>query len=169
MRKILKIGLVLLIALLGTTIPAYAYYFVYLPSTIVYTAVTPDVQFYKWSDGTKQNNITLSFNFAANVSTYEPNATWAIRNSGGSPKTVKNWIDSITDTTKITNITIQIMTDDGLTQKALMKWVTGDPAPPTAQQSWSASAGTNYLIWIWCTGATSVADIHVTLGLQTTE
>lgn len=167
-RLLISISLIAVLTI-AISASAYAYYFIYLPSTIVYTAVTADVQYYEWSGGAKRNNITLSFNFAANVTTYEANATWGIRNSGANPKTVENWIVAITDTAKVTNVTIQILTQNGVTSKAVMQWVTGDPAPPTTHQSWSASATTNYMLRIWCTGATSVANIQVTLGLETIE
>ena len=167
-RKTMLLLVVFLTAALLTA-SAYAYFFIYLPSTIQYTVVTPDVQYYRWSDGYKQNNITLTYNFAANVTTYDANATWGIRNSGASAKTVYNWIDSISDTSKISNITIQILTQNGGTVKATLQWKSGDPAPPTTEQSWTADAGTNYMLRIWCTGATSVADIEIKLGVKTVE
>jgi hypothetical protein len=164
-------------ALLGTLLclfcifstGAAAYYFIYSASTINFTAVTPDIQFYRWSDEATRNNITLTYNFAANVTTYDTNATWGIRNSGASNKTVENWIQSISNTAKVANVTIQILTQNGATIMNTTSWVTGDPAPPTALKSWTAVNGTNYMLRIWCKGATSVATITVTLGLQTTE
>lgn len=168
-RKTMLSLVALLTAVALLTTSAYAYFFIYLPSTIKYTAVTPDVQYYRWSDGYKQNNITLTYKFAANVVTYVANATWGIRNSGATPKTVYNWIDRISDTSKISNITIQILTQDGGTVKATLQWKTGDPAPPTAKQSWTADAGANYVLRIWCTGATSIANIEIKLGLKTIE
>jgi hypothetical protein len=164
-----RLAIILLIALAALIpIGTYAYVFIYVPSTIQYTAVTPDVQFFRWSDSAKRNNITLLYNFAANVTTYDENATWGITNSGGSPKTVENWIVSITDTSKVANITIEIL-DASSVVKATIQWVTGDPAPPTTAQSWSASAGAFYTLRIWCTGATSISSITIMLGLQTTE
>lgn len=160
-----------MVAFLATILCAFAsvsaYYFVYSTSTINFTAVTPDVQFYRWSDNATRNNITLTYNFAANVTTYDANATWGIRNNGTSPKTVENWIDSISNTAYVTNITIQILTQDGLTVMNTTQWTTG--ALPTTKVSWIAEDATNYILRIWCKGATTVDDVTITLGLQTTE
>ncbi|HEX9197219.1 MAG TPA: hypothetical protein VF906_05435, partial [Candidatus Bathyarchaeia archaeon] len=64
-------------------------------------------------------------------------------------------IGSITNTGKVANVTLTILSQDGTQQVARMSWTGGD-ALPTPDQTFIAVAQTDYLIQVSIRGASSV-------------
>jgi hypothetical protein len=134
--------------------------------TIGLTAATPNVRFIKWSDLTLSNTIDLAYNLYADIWLQVSNdTTYGIKNTdAGDAHTVYLDIESISDEAKVYNVTVWIMSKDGVTEKAEMTWQGG--SLPTAEQNFSAVANTEYIIKTWVKGASTVGAVTVTLKLK---
>jgi hypothetical protein len=130
------------------------------------TASTPDVRFYKWSDGTQANTITLLYNFYADVWMIDSNATYGIKNNAATSKTVYLWIESCSNPTKIANYTLQILNEAGSPQ---CTWTTTDfiNTGESNAVSWAANASKIYAIKVMIKGASTIGNATIQLKLKT--
>ncbi|MDH5634518.1 MAG: hypothetical protein OEY30_01685, partial [Candidatus Bathyarchaeota archaeon] len=112
-RKVLGPITILHLLVLSLIATAFGSVLLYYDWTINLTASTPDVRFYKWSDGTQANTIGLSYNIYADIWTMDYNATYGIKNNAASDKTVYLWWDSCSDPDSIANLTVQIIDEIG--------------------------------------------------------
>lgn len=135
--------------------------------TLTLTGAIPDVRFIKWANSTLHNTVDLPYNIYADMWIYDANATYGIRNTNATlSKTVDIYINTISDTTKVANVTVQILTQDGDTVKATCTWATTGSLP-TSKQSFTADPSTNYIIRVWVKGSTNVvATDSVTVGMK---
>ena len=135
--------------------------------TLTLTGAVPDVRFIRWSDSNLFNTVNLPYNIYADMWIYEANATYGISNTHATDaKTVDIYINTISDTTKVANVTVQILTQDGTTVKATCTWATTGSLP-TSKQTFTADPSTNYIIRVWVKGSTSVvATDSVTVGMK---
>ena len=160
-QALLIVGVTLGVAFLVYSSPLYAYDF-----GLNASGAGMNVRFIHWSDGTFSNTISLDYNIYADVTTYDSNATYGIANTAGKAITVSVRIGSITNTGKVANVTLTILSQDGTQQVARMSWTGGD-ALPTADQTFTATAQTDYLIQISIRGASSVvAGDLASIGLH---
>jgi hypothetical protein len=163
-RRVL--GPITILHLLGLSLIATAFgsVLLYYNWTINLTASTPDVRFYKWSDGTQANTIDLSYNIYADIWTIDYNATYGIKNNAASAKTVYLWWDSCSDPDSIANFTVQISDGTGL----LLTLTTTDFAMYSEYlYYWTAGAGGIDTISIMIKGASTVNSVSIGLHLKT--
>jgi len=129
------------------------------------TAATPKVRFYKWSDQSYADTVTLNYNLYANLWLYDDNAAYGIKNTDSSAHTVYLYIDSISDPSKVENITVRIL--DGETEMAKVTWQGG--GLPTSKVNFDAAANTAYTLEVWIKGASTVASVTVNLKMEVSE
>ncbi len=149
-QALLIVGVTLGVAFLVYSSPLYAYDF-----GLNASGAGMNVRFVHWSDGTFSNTVSLNYNIYADVTTYDSNATYGIANTAGKAITVILRIGSITNTGKVANVTLTILSQDGTQQVAKMSWTGGD-ALPTPDQTFIAAAQTDYLLQVSIRGASSV-------------
>lgn len=135
--------------------------------TLTFTASTPKVRFYKWSDQTLHDTIDLPYNIYADLWAQDSNATHGIKNTDTSNHTVYLYVDSINATTKVHNVTIWVQSKNASSTKATVTWQGG--SLPTSEQSFTAVASTEYILKIWLKGASTVADVLVSLKMKVAE
>lgn len=167
-RKVLgPVTLLHLIALTVAVSVVFAAVILYYDWTMTLTASVPDVRFCKWSDSTQSNTASLPYNLYPDVWMIDDNATYGIKNSAGSGKTVYLWVESCGDPTKIANYTVQIIDETGST---LCTWTTTDFSNTGESNAVSWTAGANGIdtIKVMIKGASTVANISVELRLKTT-
>ena len=152
----------LVLSLIAT---AFGSVLLYYDWTINLTASTPDVRFYKWSDGTQANTIGLSYNIYADIWTMDYNATYGIKNNAASDKTVYLWWDSCSDPDSIANLTVQIIDEIGF---PLLTLTTTDFSMYSEfLYNWTAGAGGIDTIKIMIKGASTVNSVSIGLRLKT--
>lgn len=126
-------------------------------------ADSTDVMFIQWSDESLHTTIWEEYRIYSDITTYDANATYGIRNNGTSSYNSSIYLSSINNTNSITNITVAILSQDGVSTKATSTWEGG--ALPTATQNWTADATTNYVLRIWIEGNSSVSDATIVFRL----
>jgi hypothetical protein len=137
----------------------------YYDWTINLTAATPDIRFYKWSDGTQANTIDLSYNIYADVWMIDYNTTYGIKNNAVSDKTVYLWWDSCSDPESIANFTVQIIDETGF---PLLTYSTIDFSTYSEfLYYWTAGAGGIDTIKVMIKGASTVSSVSIGLRLKT--
>lgn len=129
----------------------------------------PEVEFFKWSDGTQMNTIALSYNIYGDVWTIDDNATYGIKNNAAVDKTVYLWVEGCSDTSKIANLTITILDSSGVVQCV---WTTADwtNIGESNAVSWLASSNIIYTMKVLIRGsstATITDSATITLKVKT--
>lgn len=163
-RRILGPITLLHLIVLSTVSVVFGAVMLHYDWTLNLTASVPDVRFYKWSDSTQSNTLTLPYNIYADVWTIDDNATYGIKNNAGSAKTVYLTIDSYSSTSEIANLTIQILEDTGL----VLCTFTTDMGS-YSEVSWTAGANGVDTIKVMIKGASTVANVNIGLRLRTSE
>lgn len=165
-RKVLGPVTVIQLLVLSASSAVLAATLLYYDWTMNLTASVPDVRFYRWSDGTQTNTLTLPFNLYAEVWTVDDNATHGISNNAASDKTVYLWVESCSDPTKIANYTVQILDQTG---SILTTWTTTDFSNTGESNavSWTAKANGIDTIKVMVKGASTVSTLSIELRLKT--
>lgn len=166
-RRVLGPLTLLHLIVLSTASIVFATAILYYDWTMNLTASTPDVRFYKWSDGTQYNTLTQSYNFYADIWMIDDNATHGIKNNAASTKTVYLWVESCSDPTKIANYTVQILDETGTPQ---CTWTTTDFSNTGEANavSWTIGADEVDTIKVMIKGASTIANVTIELRLKTT-
>jgi len=120
-------------------------------------------KFYKWSDGTMSKNITLIYNLFAGLWTHDENASYGIT-SGWQPLNAQIWIESISDTSAVENITLIIKEPDG---DSIGKVTWQGETLPMSPVDVALDEDTIYTIEVWIKGAETVSNINVEVKLKT--
>lgn len=163
-----KVCLILLLLATVSLTSAMATTYLMYDWTLTLTASTPKVRFIKFSDETLYNTLDLPYNLYQDIWVQTDNCTYGIKNTdAGSAHTVYLYINSITQTSKVYNVTVWVKELDGSPTMATITWQGG--GLPTTEQSFSAAADTKYMMTIWIKGASSVADTVVTLKMKVAE
>jgi hypothetical protein len=149
-QSLLIIGIALGVAFLVYSSPFYSYAF-----GLNASGAGTSIKFIHWSDGTVYNTISLSYNIYADVTTYDANATYGITNTATKPLIIGLRMGSISNNGKVANVTLTILSQDGTQLMARVTWSAGNTLP-TSQQSFTASAKTNYVIQVSIKGASAV-------------
>ena len=165
-RKVLGPITLLHLLVLDLVSTVFGAVLLYYDWTMNLTASVPDVRFYKWSDSTQTNTLSLSYNIYADIWMIDNNATYGIKNNAVSGKTVYLWVESCSDPSKIANYTVQILDETG---SKLCTWTTTDflNIGETSAVSWIAGAGGIDSIKVMIKGASTVANVSIELKLKT--
>jgi len=149
---------------LGTAVAA-AMLYLYWSTTMV--GSEPDVRFYKWSDGTLSNTVSMSYNIYADAWVVDRNATYGIKNTNGAAsKVVYLWVESVTDTSMFANYTLRILSPNG---SEMCKWTTTNFANvggDSSAISWTANANTVYTIYLMYKGSSTAGSGSSTVNLR---
>lgn len=157
----------ILLALFGISIAAGAailYYEWNLSTTM--TGSEPDVRFYKWSDGTFSNAVSMSYNIYADAWVIDSNGTYGIKNTNGvASRTIYLWVESVSDASKFANYTIRILNPSG---SEMCKWTTTDFANLGESRaiSWTANPNTVYTIYLMYKGSSTAGAGSSTVNLK---
>lgn len=145
---------------------AYLYY----EWQISLTAATPQVRFFKWSDESLYNTITLSCNVYADAWVKDDNATHGIKNTGSTAKTTYIWFESITGGSNVANVTIFVRNETG-TQLCYITTDGSSNIGEASAQSWNCDAQgiKTDTLKIWVKGASAVGAVTINLGMKTSE
>jgi len=101
--------LLLLTGIVLTCTVVFAISYVTLTGRINMNAITPYVQFYKWSDQTKHDDVDLDLSMVASQWTTIDNATYGIINDGGLSQPCTFYVESISiQSNQPQNMTVQI-------------------------------------------------------------
>lgn len=148
----------------------FATAYLYYEWQISLTASTPQVRFFKWSDQTLYNTITLSYNVYADAWVKDDNSTHGIRNTGSTDKTTYVWFESITGASNVVNVTIFVLNQTG-TQLCSITTDGSSNIGEAYAQSWNCdSDGTKTdTLKIWFKGASTVGAATINLGMKTLE
>ncbi len=155
-QSLLIIGIALGVALLIYSSPLYAYEF-----GLSAMGANTSVEFIHWIDGSHSNTISLSYDVYSDVTTYDSNATYGVRNNAIRQITVSVRVESMSNTAELANLTLTILSQDGVQQMARISWASGS-AIPTPFQTFTASPQTNYIIQVSIKGASSIANNEAT-------
>ena len=154
-QSLLIIGIALGVALLVYSSPLYTYEF-----GLSASGANSNVKFIHWADATFSNTISLNYNMYADVTTYDANATYGITNMANKLISISVRIESISNTGKVANLTLTILSQDGTQQMTRISWAGGN-AFPTPPQTFTANPQANYMIQVSIKGASSVTTNDV--------
>ncbi len=151
----------------------FAAAFLYYDWSVTMTGATPQVRFIDWDTGTLYNTIDLTYNIYADLWLVDDNATYGIKNTGTTAKTVYLWVDSCNATNWFSNFTIQILNETGT---VLATWTTTDFSNIGEANAISWTADANGIktdtIKVMFKGSSDVVVgnvVRVTLKLKTAE
>jgi hypothetical protein len=162
-RKLIALAIMLPLLIVGI---AQATAYLYYTWNLTLTASTPTIQFLCWANGTKQNTLSLAYNIYASMTVQDLNSTWGINNVG-TPRTAYIWFASVTNSTPISNVTINILSPANASLAVLQTNGITNIGEASAQ-SWTCAAdATGETIAIYITGASDVSNTVVNLGLKT--
>lgn len=99
-----------LLAVCLVTNIAFGVGYLTLKGVFHFQAVSPNVQFYRWSDGTRTNEIELDMSMTPDEWTIIDNATYGLINKKSGPQDCAFYVDSISITeNRPANLTVQII------------------------------------------------------------
>jgi hypothetical protein len=120
--------------------------------------------FYKWSDGTTSDSMSLSYNLFNGTWTHDSNATYGIKSTGVySTLNTHLLLNSISDPNVVENVTFIIRNGAGV-EVARVTWATGDTLP-TAPQPLDLATNVVYTIEVWIKGKATVSGVSVGLRI----
>lgn len=130
----------------------------YYDWTMTLTGANPKVRFYNWDDETQINTINLPYNIYPNSWFIDENATYGIKNNDASNDyNVYLWIETISDASKLANLTIIILHSDG-TQAAKWTSTTFTNLGEAYAVNWLANRNTIYTIQVLITGSNTIVE-----------
>ena len=139
--------------LIGVVVAAIVLYYDW---TMSLTGANPNVRFYKWADATQANTVNLPYNIYLDAWLIDDNATYGIKsNDPTNDYTVYLWVQAISDTSKLANLTIVILHPDG-TQAAKWTSTTFTNLGEAYAVNWLAKKNTIYTVQLFIKGSSTI-------------